>query len=130
MELSDRVRTLRKQYGYTLRELSSLTDLSIPYLSDIEHGRANPSFNSLQSIARALNIRLSELFQDVYSEGAEEHEQLPAGLVELINDEEFRNELTEEWISLLRNMRLGEKYPQSKREWMEIYFVLKRILED
>jgi len=128
MELSDKVRILRKKNGYTLRELSSLTELSIPFLSDIEHGRANPSYKSLKSIAQALNIPLADLFDGV-GEGNPSADPLPQGLDDLIQDHDFRDEINPEWIDLLRKIHLGGRYPQSKREWMEVYLVLKRILD-
>ena len=128
MELSDKVRALRKEYGYTLRQLSELTTLSVPFLSDIEHGRANPSYRSLRSIADALNINLADLFDGVNEDGTG-YDSLPDGLVELINDEEYGDELTSEWIRLLKDIHLRGRFPETKREWMEIYFVLKRILD-
>jgi transcriptional regulator with XRE-family HTH domain len=56
-----RIRARRHELGLTLQELAAETDLSHPFLSQVERGLARPSFGSLQGIAAALNISLSAL---------------------------------------------------------------------
>jgi transcriptional regulator with XRE-family HTH domain len=45
----------------SLRQLSELTDVSNPYLSQIERGLHEPSVRVLKSIARALNVSAETL---------------------------------------------------------------------
>jgi transcriptional regulator with XRE-family HTH domain len=45
-----------------LRELSAMTEVSNPYLSQIERGLAEPSAGVLTSIAQALNLSAEALF--------------------------------------------------------------------
>jgi transcriptional regulator with XRE-family HTH domain len=45
-----------------LRELSAMTEVSHPYLSQIERGLAEPSAGVLTSIAQALNLSAEALF--------------------------------------------------------------------
>ncbi|MDY3360427.1 MAG: helix-turn-helix transcriptional regulator [Clostridium celatum] len=42
MSLGKRLKKFRKCNGLSLKELSALTNLSISFLSDIEHDRSNP----------------------------------------------------------------------------------------
>ena len=50
------LRSQRRLAQLTLRELSELTDISNPYLSQIERGVHRPSVNVIASIARALGL--------------------------------------------------------------------------
>jgi transcriptional regulator with XRE-family HTH domain len=45
----------------SLRQLADLTDVSNPYLSQIERGLHEPSVRVLKSIARALNVSAETL---------------------------------------------------------------------
>lgn len=51
------LRRLRKQKGFTLRKFAKLSGLSHSFISDIENGRCNPSIESLQKIANALDVK-------------------------------------------------------------------------
>lgn len=55
------IRTQRKQAELSLRELAARTNVSNPYLSQIERGLHEPSVRVLRSIARALNISAETL---------------------------------------------------------------------
>ncbi|MBA2947979.1 helix-turn-helix domain-containing protein [Streptomyces himalayensis] len=53
-ELGATIRRLRKEGGLTLVELAERSELSHPFLSQLERGLARPSMQSLHRIARAL----------------------------------------------------------------------------
>ena len=63
-ELGSRVRAWRARRGMTRRVLASDSGLSERFLADVESGKGNVSINSLEGIARALNISILELLQD------------------------------------------------------------------
>ena len=63
-ELGSRVRAWRARRGMTRRVLASDSRLSERFLADVESGKGNVSINSLEGIARALNISILELLQD------------------------------------------------------------------
>jgi transcriptional regulator with XRE-family HTH domain len=46
----------RNELNLSLRALAAETGLSAAFLSQIERGKSNPSLNSLQRIAKALNV--------------------------------------------------------------------------
>jgi transcriptional regulator with XRE-family HTH domain len=50
------LRSQRQLLGMTLRELSEITKISNPYLSQIERGLHQPSIKVIKSLADALNL--------------------------------------------------------------------------
>src|SRR4051812_2873811 len=71
------IHSQRKQAQLTLRELSERTNVSNPYLSQIERGLHEPSVRVLKAIAIALNVsvetmlvRAGLLGEDVLAGGA------------------------------------------------------------
>jgi transcriptional regulator with XRE-family HTH domain len=58
------IRTQRQLADMSLRELSQLTSVSNPYLSQIERGLHEPSVRVLKSIANALNISAETLLAE------------------------------------------------------------------
>jgi transcriptional regulator with XRE-family HTH domain len=56
------IRAQRQMANLSLRELSAMTEVSNPYLSQIERGLSEPSARVLKSIAQALNISAEALF--------------------------------------------------------------------
>src|SRR5215210_2659904 len=56
------IRTLRKEKGLSLRELSRRAGLSTSFLSMVERGRSSLALTSLNNVAKALDTELPELF--------------------------------------------------------------------
>jgi transcriptional regulator with XRE-family HTH domain len=54
--LGERIRSRRRERGLTLVEVAERANLSHPFLSQVERGRAQPSMSSLFRIARALGV--------------------------------------------------------------------------
>ncbi len=59
--LGSYIRGQRKLANLTLRELSRLTEVSNPYLSQIERGLHQPSVRVLKSVAEALDLSAETL---------------------------------------------------------------------
>ncbi len=57
------IKEIRQEKGYTLKEFSEKTGLSIGFLSKIERGVNNPSFTNLQKITYALGVS-SSIFEN------------------------------------------------------------------
>ena len=55
------IRSQREQAQMSLRDLAALTDVSNPYLSQIERGLHEPSMRVLKSISVALNVSIETL---------------------------------------------------------------------
>ena len=61
-EVGHAIRSLRLSHSLTLVELAARADLSQPFLSQVENGRAKPSMSSLYRIATALKTTPQALF--------------------------------------------------------------------
>jgi transcriptional regulator with XRE-family HTH domain len=62
--LGARVRKLRQERGLTLKALGAQAGLSHPFLSQLERGLARPSLGSIERIAGALGVPVTELWAD------------------------------------------------------------------
>ncbi len=62
LELGTRIRERRQAKGLSLVKLAETTDLSHPFLSQVERGHARPSVTSLRRIAAALDVDAGWLF--------------------------------------------------------------------
>ncbi len=54
---------------------------------------------------------------------------LPAGLQELLADAEYGPTLTPEWVTMLSRIQVRGLRPQTKRDWLELFLYLQRLLE-
>lgn len=87
------IKVERVTRGLSRREFADLTDLSYPYLSEIENGRKFPTSATLEKIALALDLRPSALLAAaemlVEAEWAQEEDldESPSGVsrVEMLN---------------------------------------------
>ena len=57
------IRAQRQMANLSLRQLSALTEVSNPYLSQVERGLHEPSVRVLKSIADALNVSAETLLE-------------------------------------------------------------------
>jgi DNA-binding NtrC family response regulator len=58
------IRRMRKERNLTLKQMSRRTGLSVSLLSQIERAESSASVSSLYKLARALDVKLTELFGD------------------------------------------------------------------
>jgi DNA-binding NtrC family response regulator len=63
--LGHRIKLLRVERDWSLKDLASLTKLSVSQISSIERGANMPSMESLLSIARAFEKRPSEILSSI-----------------------------------------------------------------
>ena len=127
MKLGERLRLIRRGKKLTLKNVSELADLSIPYLSDMERGAVNPSIESLQKVAKAFNMTVRDLFSGVEELGESVSATYPDGFELFLKDPEFSEEINDEWKEFLLEMKFRGKQPTSKRGWIELYLSLRRV---
>lgn len=65
LDFGNTVRYLRKNKGMSQEKLADICELHRTYLSDVELGKRNISLESIEKIACALEITVSELFKEV-----------------------------------------------------------------
>jgi len=73
------LRRIRLDDGRTLREVASSANISMPYLSEIERGRKEPSSEILAGICAALGLTLVDLL----TEAIFEQQGVEAAIVDL-----------------------------------------------
>lgn len=61
--LGRRIKELRKIRGLSQEELSEKVDIDPKHLSRIEVGRGFPSLDTLEKIAKALNVEMKDFFE-------------------------------------------------------------------
>ena len=59
--IGDTLRAERTGKGLTLKQVAEGAHVSVSYLAEIERGEKDPSSRVLESIARGLDVELSEL---------------------------------------------------------------------
>lgn len=59
MDIFETIRNRRALLGVTQEELADITGVSVRRIVDIERGKANPSFATLQKIAAALGLEIT-----------------------------------------------------------------------
>jgi XRE family aerobic/anaerobic benzoate catabolism transcriptional regulator len=67
----ERLRMLRARRGITRKALAQAAGVSERYLTNLEHGRGNPSLLILDALAHALECSMSELVEDFLAGSAE-----------------------------------------------------------
>ncbi len=64
-QLGKRIVYLRLKKGWSQFELSLEANINKNYISDLEHGRRNPTLNILVRLARVFDMDLSELLKGI-----------------------------------------------------------------
>jgi transcriptional regulator with XRE-family HTH domain len=62
--IGQRLRARRVALGRTLADVAEQSGLSLPYVSNLERGRGNPTLEALQALAKALEVPLASLIGD------------------------------------------------------------------
>jgi DNA-binding NtrC family response regulator len=63
--IGERIKEFRTQRGWTIAKLAAQTNLSKSLISQIENAKNSASLFSLAKLAKSLNVRLSDLVQDL-----------------------------------------------------------------
>ena len=64
-EIGSRIKSQRKKNNLSQEKLALLSGLNTSYIGQIERGDKNPSFEIVYKIAKALNINISSLFENL-----------------------------------------------------------------
>jgi len=56
-----RLKRIRKEKGFSLRGLGKAAHVSHSFIADIESGRSKPSLDTLDKLAKALDVYILEL---------------------------------------------------------------------
>jgi len=136
------LRKARTAQGLTLRDLSTTSDVSIAYLSDLERGvLGNPTLDTLRAIAKALNVSLNSLL-DVdenprsptrYPAALEEFRSFPTFREVVLEDAKRRSrdphELEDEWVRTLADIQVGGRRPRTPSDYLFIFEAIRRAVD-
>jgi transcriptional regulator with XRE-family HTH domain len=64
ISIGENIKRIREAKGMSQKELITAIGMGAPMYSRIETGKTEPSLSSLEKIAKALGVKLSELFLD------------------------------------------------------------------
>jgi len=59
-----RLKNLREARGLSQQELSRLSGVAYGYISDLENNKCNPSLRTLEKLAMALDVNVTDLIAD------------------------------------------------------------------
>lgn len=133
MFIGYRLQKLRKKRKLTQKALAEMTGISRSYLSDIEHNRYNPSFDTIEALASSLKLDLKSFFDDTLLE--EDYYLKP--LKEELEEESFEEieELSENVIVEKQIVHNDSNIPYvtgslSKKETLNIKADLEKTLNN
>lgn len=76
IRLGQALRSAREERGLTQDALADAADVSKKYISNIERGKCNPSYDILYRLVSALHISADFLFEDFENASSTEEEKL------------------------------------------------------
>ncbi|WP_083508439.1 helix-turn-helix domain-containing protein [Aedoeadaptatus coxii] len=132
--LGQEIRRLRSSQGYSQEHFAKLSGLDRTYISDVEQGKRNISIESIEKIAKALNVTMSELFH--FSR------PIQKTIILNINEEQFVLESNEELTSNIKDHieAIADYFYDEDNDWfteelydmseLEIADLFERVVKD
>ena len=83
-KLGQRIREIRKKRGMTQAELAEKAGISVNFVGTAERGIHSPSISTLERIAKALHVNISQLFD--FTEELPEKKYAIKELISILKD--------------------------------------------
>lgn len=109
--LGDNIRKIRKDKKISINKLSKATSISLGYLSDLENNKSkNPSFEKLNTIAKALGVPVNVFFDNenietnedkIYKKSDKDIKRIETALSKTKTQDKKEISLTDEEIHIL-----------------------------
>ena len=64
MDIGSKLKALREEKGFTIKKLAEKSGCTTSMISQIEHGKSEPSISMLKKLANALNVNIVDFFID------------------------------------------------------------------
>lgn len=127
MKLGEELRKQRRLRRVTLSDVSERTGLSVSFLSDIERNRTNPSLETLEKLADYFQLPVNQLLAAAETEQEETEQFYPPGYQEML--EELADRIDPQVKDLLLQAEhRARRRPQTKEDWVQLYYSLKSAL--
>jgi transcriptional regulator with XRE-family HTH domain len=88
--LGSRLRELRRKHGYSQERVAELADMASNYLSRIEMGKENPTFDTFLKLARVYKVELWELLNYGHEVNRKDMESRLCNVAKNAKDEDLR----------------------------------------
>lgn len=146
--LGTRLRARRRAEGLTLADVAKRAELSLPYVSNLERGRGNPTMEALQALAQALGTTVSALVGDDESADFDPFElvmaEAPKTLIAFSRSSRFTDQISKlakqqgvQEDELKRRVLIGmatsprrSTGEPTEYDWLRLMDAYSRILED
>ena len=129
MDIPAALKALREAKGLNMRQLARASNVSAPYLRQIEMGiKKNPSAAVLQKLATALGVTVADIMGTQTTVPASSLAQAPESLKEFVRRSRRRLSLRQEDIEVLRSIHYRGSSPETPEDWELIFLFLKRLL--
>jgi transcriptional regulator with XRE-family HTH domain len=135
MKIGKRVRERRNELGLSLRDLGDLAGVTASFLSQVENDQVSPSLNTLQSIAKALNVPMFSLLNDTPSGKIVRAKERRTILFEdpKISYDLLTPDLTRQMMAYLiriqaHSNRVAQTLSRSTEQWMHVLAGTMRIV--
>lgn len=89
-QFGERVRAIRKKLGLSQEELAEKANLHYTYIGGVERGERNLSLDSIEKIANALDVEISELFVGYRGGGDGEASGIIAEINAYLDDKDIK----------------------------------------
>ena len=131
--LGSRIQHWRKAKDWTMADLARATQVSAPYLSQLERGeRDAPSADILYRIASALGVTMADLIEDE-SPTVKRVDRLPADIPEslrkFIKQRGAELDLKPEDINMLASIRYRGRQPRTVEDWEDLLRFIRRAFK-
>jgi putative transcriptional regulator len=110
-ELGREIKRLREEKGWTQAQLAVYAGSSQPTVNLLESGRRNPSTDTLQKLAKALEVEVGDFFPKA---------QAPLSFENLTDEEARKKEVKQERLEYRLDNTLAEKLEQQLDEQLRI----------
>ena len=126
MSIGKRIKTLRKESGLTLAELSKLAKVSKAYLSQLENEHfSNPSSQVLLKICAALDVSIETLLGSGSIRSEKMREQHASPQLRTLAKEEHLNDAD---LDMLSRIYYDGKQPTSMDGWRAILNAIRQSI--
>ncbi len=129
MNLSQKIRHLRKEKGLSLNKLAERAGISPAYLSQLENDVSKqPSAEILLKIASALRTTIADLLDKPVRVQAKDFGEMPDGLRELIDEHGETLDIREEDVKMLMSIRYRGNQPKTPEDWEHILRTIRIVM--
>jgi transcriptional regulator with XRE-family HTH domain len=107
MDIAKRIKQIREAKGLTAKQVISEVDMGAAMYSRIENGKTEPSLSTLEKIAKALGVSLSDFF--AHNEKFEDVNSYDASLMEKVKTIEALSEEEKKTVFSIVDAFAGKK---------------------